>query len=115
MSERADKRVEELLRVNAELAAEVRSLKAGRVAAPPPGQGNAAGKVARLLAERDALAERLEDTEVALEHTRAELEHTRADRDGLERQNREMDAEIARLRSGFFGFLRRAFGRLMQR
>jgi hypothetical protein len=108
LSEQADSQVEELLRVNAELAAEIRSLTAGRVAAPPPGQGNAAGKLARLLAERDELAQRLGDTEVA-------LEHARADRDGLERQNREMDAEIARLRAGVGGFLRRLRAQLLNR
>jgi hypothetical protein len=108
LSEQADRQVEELLRVNAELAAEIRSLAAARVADPPPGQGNAAGKLARLLAERDELAQRLGDTEVA-------LEHTRADHDGLERQNREMDAEIARLRAGVGGFLRRLRAQLLNR
>jgi chromosome segregation ATPase len=108
LSEQADKRVEELLRVNAELAAEIRNLTTARTAAPRQGQGNAAGTVARVIAERDALAERLGETETA-------LEHTRADRDGLERQNREMDAEIAHLRAGFAGFLRRTRGRLLNR
>jgi len=108
LNEQADRQVEELLRVNAELAAEIRSLKAGRVESPAPGQGNAAGKLARLLAERDALAERLKDTEVA-------LEHTRADRDGLERQNQAMDTEIVRLRAGVGGFLRRLRAQLLNR
>jgi cell division protein FtsB len=100
--------LEELRRVNAELAAELRALAGGRAAAPRSGQTPAARGVAKLLAERDALAARLEDTEAA-------LEATRADRNGLERQNREMDAEILRLRSGFLGLLRRARGRLLNR
>jgi len=100
--------VEELLRVNAELAAEIRALSGGRAEEPRSGQAPAARGIARLRSEREALAKRLEETEVA-------LEATRADRDGLERQNREMAAEIARLSAGFGGFLRRARGRLLQR
>jgi chromosome segregation ATPase len=103
-----DEQIEQLLRVNNELAAEIRSLTAGRTHAPRGGQVTAARTVARLEAERDALETRLRETEVA-------LEHTRADRDGLEQQNREMDAEITRLRAGFAGFLRRARGQLLNR
>jgi cell division protein FtsB len=100
--------VEELLRVNAELAAEIRSLSAGRSVASRPGEVPAARGIARLHAERDSLAKQLEETEAA-------LEATRADRDGLERQNQEMAAEIARLSAGLAGFLRRARGRLLSR
>ena len=100
--------VEELLRVNAELAAEIRALSAGRADGPRAGQAPAARRIARLQGEREALAARLEETEAA-------LEATRADRHGLERQNREMAAEIARLSAGFGGFLRRARGRLLSR
>jgi hypothetical protein len=102
------KRVEELLRVNAELAAELRALNAGRAERPRPAQVPAARGVARLTGERDSLAQRLEATE-------AELEATRAGRDGLERQNQEMAAEIARLSAGVAGILRRARGRLLSR
>ena len=100
--------VEELLRVNAELAAEIRALSGGRTEEPRSGQVPAARGVARLRSEREALAERLQETEAA-------LAATRADRDGLERQNREMAAEIARLSAGLSGFLRRARGRLLHR
>jgi chromosome segregation ATPase len=103
-----DPRVEELLRVNAELSAELRELSAGRIDAPRPGRDPAARRLARLIAERDSLAKRAEETEAAL----AALQ---ADRDGLERQNQEMDAEIVRLRSGFAGLLRRARARLFSR
>jgi hypothetical protein len=104
----ADPRVEELLRVNAELAAEIRALTQGRTEAPRSGRVPAARGVARLLSERDELAARLEEAEAA-------LAATRADRDGLERQNQEMAAEIARLSAGLAGFLRRARGRLLSR
>ena len=100
--------VEELLRINAELAAEIRALSQGRAEAPRSGQVPAARGIARLRGERDSLAVQLKETETA-------LEATRADRDGLERQNREMAAEIARLSAGFSGFLRRARGRLLSR
>ncbi|MGN6663798.1 MAG: hypothetical protein ACTHK6_06300 [Solirubrobacterales bacterium] len=102
------RRVEELLRVNSELAAELRSLRAERSAQPRSGQLPAARGVARLTGERDTLAAELRAAE-------AELEAVRADRDGLERQNREMAAEIARLSAGFRGLLRRARGRLLSR
>lgn len=99
-------RVEELLRVNAELAEEIRSLTAGRRDAPRVGQMPAARSVARLHAERDQLAERLERTE-------AELVALQADRDGLERQNQELAAAVARLSAGLPGVLRRIRGRLL--
>jgi hypothetical protein len=102
------KRVEELLRVNAELAGELRNLTAERAERPRPAQIPAARAVARLVSERDSLAERLRETE-------ADLEFTRASRDGLERQNQEFEAEIVRLRSGFAGLLRRARARLFSR
>lgn len=107
--------VEELRRVNAELAAEIRALSGERAQAPRPGQVPAARGVARLTSERDSLATRLEETEAALRNSEEALEATRADRDGLERQNREMAAEIARLSAGFSGLLRRARGRLLSR
>jgi hypothetical protein len=101
-------REEELLRINAELAAEIRALSQGRAEAPRQGPVPAARGIARLLTERDSLAARLEETE-------AELAATCADRDGLERQNQEMATEIARLSSGLAGFLRRARARLLNR
>jgi len=100
--------VEELRRVNAELAAEIRALSRGRAQSPRSGQVPAARGVARLTSERDALAARLEEVE-------AKLAATRVDRAGLERQNREMAAEIARLSSGLSGLLRRARARLLNR
>ena len=100
--------VEELLRVNAELAAEIRALSQGRTEQPRPGQVPAARGVARLHTERDELAARLGEAEAA-------LESTRADRDRLERQNQEFAAEIARLSAGAAGFLRRARARLLSR
>jgi septal ring factor EnvC (AmiA/AmiB activator) len=101
-------KIEELLRVNAELAAEIRALSQGRTEEPRSGQIPAAREVARLLSERDSLAAGLEEAEAA-------LAATRADCDRLEQQNREFAAEIARLSAALPGFLRRARGRLFSR
>jgi chromosome segregation ATPase len=103
-----DKRVEELLRVNAELAAELRALSQARADAPRPGPIPAARGLARLEGERDELAARLEESE-------RKLAETQAHREGLERQNQAMAAQIARLRLGLPGFLRRARARLLSR
>jgi len=101
-----ERRIETLLRTNAELAAELRSLVAERAANPRAGQIPSARGLSHLVDERDTLATRLEETEVA-------LQATKADRDGLERQNQEMEAEIIRLRGGFAGFLRRLRARAL--
>jgi chromosome segregation ATPase len=100
--------VKELLRVNAELAAELRALSQGRAQVPRHGPTTAARGLARLEAEHEALATRLEETERALAETQTH-------REGLERQNQEMTAEIARLRTGLPGSLRRLRARLLRR
>ena len=110
MSERQgeDPRVEELLRINAELAAEVRNLTLGYADAPRPAGMPTTRRLGRLIDERDGL-------QAELEATRSELEKVRADRAGLERQNQEMAIEIVRLSSGLIGFLRRVRGRFTKR
>jgi hypothetical protein len=110
VSERAgeDPRVEELLRVNAELAAEVRNLTLGYADAPRPAGMPTTRRLGRLIEERDQLRDELEET-------RSQLEDVRADRAGLERQNQEMAVEIVRLSTGIFGFLRRARGKFLNR
>jgi chromosome segregation ATPase len=110
-----DERVEELLRVNTELANEIRSIRAGRVERPRSAAVPTARLLGNLEAERQALRRELEDTRTALEDTRTVLTATKADRDGLERQNQEMDAEIVRLRTGAAGILRRARALLFDR
>ena len=109
MSERReDPRVEELLRVNAELAAEVRNLTLGYADAPRPAGMPTTRRLGRLIEERDQLQDDLETT-------RSQLEDVRADRAGLERQNQEMAIQIVRLSTGIFGFLRRARGKFLNR
>jgi len=101
-------RVEELLRLNAELSAEIRRLAAEGSRGRRAGQAPAARRLVTLLAERDSLA-------AELDSTRAELAHVRADRAGLERQSQELAAEVARLSGGLSGLLRRLRGRLRER
>jgi chromosome segregation ATPase len=124
MSAAGDERpqVDELLRVNAELAAELRALRTERIEAPRQGRVPAARGIAQLWGERKALEKQLEETQAALEASRAgqeatqvAMEDVQAHREGLERQNQEMAAEIVRLRTGMRGLLRRARGRLLER
>ncbi len=93
-------RVEELLRVNAELAAEIRSLTLGRRDSPHFGQLTAARQLARLTSERDAATE--------------QLRGVTAERDALAAHQAPLEREVARLRSGPRGFLRRARARILR-
>lgn len=124
MAERNDENplVEELLRVNAELAAELRSLLAGRAPGPRQGRVPAAREIARLRSEHDALVSQLEEAQAALaasrdadEAAQVALEEVQAHREGLESQNQAMAAEITRLRTGPRGLMRRARRRLLER
>lgn len=102
-----ERRLEELLRVNRELAGEVRDLREGRAAEPRPSQLPAARRVAKLHAERDSLARQLDET-------RAELHGIAAERDELLGRTRVLEREVARLRAGVSGFLRRVRARLLR-
>lgn len=104
----SDQRVEELLRVNARLAAEVRDLTLGKTEAPRPAAMPTARLLGRLSSERDGLL-------AELESTRAQLADVSGHREGLERQNQELEAEIERLRSGLTGLVRRLRGRALGR
>lgn len=95
-----ERRIAELMRANAELAAEIRSLSGGRRTAPRSG---------RLPASR-RLAE-LEAVKAKLEETAAELRAVREERDALLRHKAAQEREIARLRSGTLGLFRRARAR----
>lgn len=108
-------RVEELMRVNAELAAELRACRQGAPAPPRSGRAPAARSLIRLQDERDSLAQQLAESQAALAAAEVALAETSANRDGLERQNREMAAEIARLSAGMSGIVRRLRGRLLSR
>lgn len=103
-----ERRVEELLRVNARLAAEVRSLARGRIEGPRLGSIVSSRRLAALSEERDDLAARLAATE-------AELGITRTRCADLEGNQEILSAEVLRLRAGWRGVLRRVRARLLAR
>jgi hypothetical protein len=102
-----DPRVEELLRVNAELAAEVRNLTLGYADAPRPAGMPTTRRLGRLIEERDQL-------QAELEEVRKELEGSARHRGELEQRQAELVAEIAELRMGVRGVLRRLRSRLLR-
>jgi predicted RNase H-like nuclease (RuvC/YqgF family) len=111
----ARRQVEELLRVNAELAAEIRSLQAGRTTAPRSAAMPAARRVGALREERDSLAAELQESR--LELARVEQHNQELGRQGHEqaRHIEILSGEVARLRTGFAGVLRRLRARLLRR
>lgn len=102
------RRVEELLRVNAQLAAEVRSLARGYTNSPRSGAMTAPRRLAALTEERDALRERLAGAEAELS---AGSEH----RVALERHRDDLARQVQLLRAGTRGLLRRALARPFRR
>lgn len=104
--ESPDPRLAELGRINSELAAELRRCKLSGEAAPHTGVLPAARRLAALIAERDSLLERSTAAE-------AELGAMKAEWDRLVANNRELAAEVERLRGGRRGLARRAWARLL--
>ena len=108
-------RVEELLRVNTELAAEVRRLALDRNAAPRSAPGPAARRVGRLIAERDSLL-------AELDQARSQLDvlvlSDQALREQIHEQHlhiEQLGAEVHSLRGGLGGGLRRLRARFLRR
>lgn len=101
-----DPRIGELIRVNAELAAEFRKLELSPDVAPRSGPLPASRRLASLVADRDSLAARLDAAD-------AELDSIKAEWDRLVSHNRELAAEVRRLRGGGLGLARRAWARLL--
>lgn len=110
-----DPRVRELLRVNAELAAEIRNLALGR--APKP-RGTLLGATRRLTAlaeERDEAVAGFEAQSAGFEAQSAELKALRAENEELRRRAERQVRELERLRAGPRGLLRRAKAGLLRR
>jgi cell division protein FtsB len=110
-----EQRVEELLRVNAELAAEIRDLRLDRATRPRSAAVPSARRVARLIEGRDALEAQLQEAlteQERLEQRNRELERHNGELGG---QIHELAEELARLRSGLPGLLGRARARLLRR
>ncbi len=107
-----DRRVEELLRVNTRLAAEVRSLSTGRSQAPRQDSMPASRRLARLIAERDAIEAHFQEALAGQREQRGAIEQLRTHVAQLEADNAELAATVAHLRSGPRGAARRLFARI---
>lgn len=118
----AAEREEELLRTNAELAAEIRRLAAGEITAPRSAAGPSSRGLTRLVAERQELSEKSDEllaerdrlqTELGTQQARADtLEQKLA---GSESERAQLAHEVQRLRSGAGGIARRIWARLLRR
>jgi chromosome segregation ATPase len=113
------RRVVELLRVNGELAAEIRALQGKRTGEPRSAAMPAARRVGRLSEERDSLVLERDSLVAELQASRVELEALEGHATGLgrtvEEQARHIEAlshEVERLRGGAAGLLRRFLARL---
>jgi hypothetical protein len=104
----SEQRVEELMRINAGLAAEVHALATGLTEAPRGSAMTTPRRIGVLIDEREELAAQLEETRIGLAAMQASQEE-------LARQNQELVAEIAKLRSGYAGLARRLRARLLRR
>lgn len=114
------RRLDELLRVNSELAAEVRQLALGLADAPRSTALPTSRRLGQIIGERDALLREAEVTAAELAAVRAELAAVRAQLASsedsmrrLELQNQELLAEVIRLRTGLGGLARRLRARLL--
>lgn len=117
-----DEREAELLRINAELAAEIRDLSSQRTSEPRSAAGPSARRVSRLVAERDELAAERERLSAELEAREAELDALRRQSEDIGTQLRdrarqvdELSREVKRLRGGGVGIARRLRARLLRR
>ena len=96
-----DARVEELLRVNAELAAEIRSMALGRTDVPRSAMLGASRRLVKITEERDA-------TEAELAQQNASLVELSEEVHELRRRIEVQNGELERLRAGPLGLFRRA-------
>lgn len=110
-----ERRVEELLRVNARLAAELRSLALGRAEAPRPGAMTAPRKIGSLTEQRDRLREHLDAADAGLKTLQEQCAALAEQCVALERDRDALADEVRRLRGGWRGLARRARARLLRR
>ena len=102
-----DARVEELLRVNAELAAEIRSMALGRTDVPRSSMLGASRRLVKITEERDA-------TEAELAQQNASLVELSEEVHELRRRIEVQNGELERLRAGPLGLFRRAKASLLR-
>jgi DNA repair exonuclease SbcCD ATPase subunit len=118
----ATEREEELLRLNSELAAEIRRLGAAEIAGPRSAPGSSARRLSRLYGERDELLAEREQLIAHRSRLRAQLEAESQRAAALEgklhrqeAENAELAHDLNRLRSGKLGLARRIRARLLRR
>jgi len=113
-----DPRIEALLNVNAELAAEIRSLQAGRISEPRSAAMPAARRLGRLTdelrAERDNLEAHRKGLEAQNQELASHIHELSQEYDELAAQLQAHGRELERLRSGWRGVLRRIRARLLR-
>jgi chromosome segregation ATPase len=97
-------RVEELRRVNEQLG---RELVDGAASRQPHSPVTAARTLTKLRQERDLAQSRLEEARQQLREAQSGLDH-------YGRENQQLRSEVARLRLGWPGLLRRAQARLLR-
>lgn len=108
------RRIEELLRINAELGAELRHVVAS--GSPPRGAATpTARRLSRLVEERDGLAAELEASKAELTTLQASAAELRQNLEAQHLQIGLLQSEVARLRTGFRGLGRRLRARLLHR
>ena len=114
-------RVDELMRVNAELTAEIRGLQTGRIAEPRSAAMPAARRLGRLIeeleqlrVERDDLAKHKQGLEDQNQKLARHIDDLTREYDELAAQVNAQAQELTRLRSGWRGVLRRVRARLLR-
>jgi chromosome segregation ATPase len=110
-----DPRVEALLKANAELAAELRSVSLAGAAPPRSAAGPATRRLAKLFDERDALASQLEQQRSELIAAEQRIEALEQEIARLAAHIHEQAGQLERLRSGPAGLFRRVRARLLRR
>jgi chromosome segregation ATPase len=115
-------REEELLRINAELAAEIRRLAAGEIRGPRSGAVPSARGLTRLTAELREVIESRAELSAEQDRLQVELDQRQRRIGGLEERVAACEAEqaqlaheVQRLRGGPAGFARRVWARLLRR
>jgi chromosome segregation ATPase len=93
----AAEREEELLRINAELAAEIRRLSAGEVHGPRAETGPAARRLSRLLGEREELQAERDQLRAERNRLQVQLDLQEGRIQALERELRERAVQNAKL------------------
>jgi uncharacterized membrane protein YqiK len=109
------RRVVELERINAELAAEIRNLTLDRTAQPRSALLGTTRRIVALTSERDATAAERDATAAELEQQNESLARVSVEIHALRRRVEVQSRELERLRAGPLGLVRRLKASLLRR